>query len=45
MDKLLHCFYVDDCLVSVATEDDAVILYRNLVSLCSKWIFSHKVVE
>lgn len=23
-DKLLHCFYVDDCLVSVATEKEAV---------------------
>lgn len=21
VDKLLHCFYVDDCLVSVATEE------------------------
>lgn len=36
VDKLLHCFYVDDCLVSVATEKEAVSLYKNLVSLCSK---------
>ncbi len=40
VDKLLHCFYVDDCLVSVATEKEAVLLYRNLVSLCSKGGFS-----
>lgn len=40
VDKLLHCFYVDDCLVSVATEKEAVLLYENLVSLCSNGGFS-----
>ena len=40
VDKLLHCFYVDDCLVAVATEKEAVSLYKNLVSLCSKGGFS-----
>lgn len=34
--KLHHCFYVDDCLVSVATEEEAVSLHQELVSLCSK---------
>lgn len=40
VDKLMHCFYVDDCLVSVATEEEAVLLYKDLVSLCSKGGFS-----
>ncbi|KAI3366908.1 hypothetical protein L3Q82_009552, partial [Scortum barcoo] len=36
MDKVLHCFYVDDCLMSVASEEEAVSLYHNLVSICVK---------
>ena len=40
VDKLLHCFDVDDCLVSVATEKEAVMLYKNLVSLCFTGEFS-----
>ena len=27
VDKLLHCFHVDDCLVSVATEKEPVLLF------------------
>lgn len=38
--KLHHCFYVDDRLVSVATEEEAVLLHHELVSLCSKGGFS-----
>lgn len=34
--RLLHCFYVDDCLVSTASEDEAVALYHDLVSICAK---------
>lgn len=40
VDKLLYCFYVDDCIVSVATEEEAVLLYQDLVSLCSRGGFS-----
>lgn len=36
IEKLLHCFYVDDCLVSTASEEEAVVLYHDLVSICSK---------
>lgn len=40
VNKLHHCFYVDDCLVSVATEEEAVLLHQELVSLCSEGGFS-----
>eukprot|EP00064_Thunnus_orientalis_P017678 superscaffoldBa00003823_g17764 len=36
VDKDLHCFYVDDCLVSVASVEEAVSLYHDLVSICAK---------
>lgn len=36
IEKLLHCFYVDDCLVSTANEEEAVVLYHDLVSICAK---------
>lgn len=36
VNKILHCFYVDDCLVSVQTEEEAVTLYRELVALCER---------
>lgn len=36
VEKVLHCFYVDDCLVSVPTEEEAVALYHDLVSICAK---------
>ncbi|KAK7930431.1 hypothetical protein WMY93_006826 [Mugilogobius chulae] len=36
VDKVHHCFYVDDCLVSVAAEEEALILCHELVSLCAK---------
>lgn len=40
VDKLLNSFYVDDCLVSVVTEKEAVSLYQELVSLCARGGFS-----
>ncbi|KAL0178992.1 hypothetical protein M9458_024434, partial [Cirrhinus mrigala] len=40
VEKLLHCFYVDDCLVSVVTEEEAVSLYKELISLCASGGFS-----
>lgn len=36
VDTILHSFYVDDCLVSVATVEQAMTLYQELVSLCAK---------
>lgn len=36
IEKLLHCFYVDDCLVSTASEEEAVVLYHDLVCICAK---------
>ena len=48
---LNRCFYVDDCLVSVANEEKAVSLHHELVSLCSeggfclsKWISNKPTV-
>lgn len=36
VDKVLHCFYVDDCLVSVASEEKAISLCYDLISICAK---------
>lgn len=37
---VLHNFYVDDCLRSVATEDKAVILVNELRALCNSGGFT-----
>lgn len=37
---VLNPFYVDDCLRSTQTEDEAVILIRNLHNLCSEGGFN-----
>ncbi|KAK7899128.1 hypothetical protein WMY93_019981 [Mugilogobius chulae] len=49
--RLHHCFYVDDCLISVATEEQALSLYKELVALCSdggfrltKWLSNRPAV-
>ncbi|XP_024116907.1 uncharacterized protein LOC112138581, partial [Oryzias melastigma] len=36
VDTIMHGFYVDDCLVSVASEDEATVLHHELVSICAK---------
>ena len=36
VDKLQLCFYVNDCLVSVVTEEEALTLCHELISLCAK---------
>lgn len=36
MDVVFNNFYVDDCLVSVPSESDAVQLYKDLTSMCAK---------
>lgn len=32
VDKVLHCFYVDDCLVSAASEEEAISLPVSVTS-------------
>lgn len=34
--KVLNCFHVDDCLVAVASEEETVSLYHDLVAICAK---------
>lgn len=48
---VLHNFYVDDCLKSVSSEEEAVLLCRNLKAIClkggfrlTKWISNSRVV-
>lgn len=36
VNTVLHHFYVDDCLVSVGSEKEAVSLCRELCALCAK---------
>lgn len=36
IDNVLHCFYVDYCLVTVLSEEEAVSLNHDLVSVCAK---------
>lgn len=36
VDTILHNFYVDHCLVSVGSEEGAVLLYQELRALCAK---------
>lgn len=40
IDAILYCFYVDDCLLSVNSEEKAVSLYHNLVAICANRAFS-----
>lgn len=39
VDKVLHCFYIDDCLMSVTSEEEAVSLYHDLIFICAKGEF------
>lgn len=36
MRKVLNCLYVGDCLVAVASVEEAVCLYHDLVAICAK---------
>ncbi|KAG1936405.1 hypothetical protein F2P79_018737 [Pimephales promelas] len=51
IETVLHNFYVDDCLTSVASEEEAIALYQDLRVLCSKggfqlmkWISNRRTV-
>ncbi|KAK0146726.1 hypothetical protein N1851_013933 [Merluccius polli] len=51
VNTILHNFYVDDCLASVATEEEAVSLYHDLKAICynggfllTKWISNSHVL-
>ncbi|XP_039548042.1 uncharacterized protein LOC120493481 [Pimephales promelas] len=51
IETVLHNFYVDDCLTSVASEEEAIALYQDLRALCSKggfqlmkWISNRRTV-
>lgn len=51
VNTILHSFYVDDCLASVATEEEAVSLYHDLRAICykggfllTKWISNSRNV-
>ena len=48
---MLRNFYVDDCLKSVSTEEEAVVLVKNLRNLCkeggftlTKWVSNSREV-
>lgn len=48
VNTVIHNFYVDDCLVSVASEEEAMSLCQELSALCAeggfkltKWISNH----
>ncbi|KAL2083668.1 hypothetical protein ACEWY4_021441 [Coilia grayii] len=36
IDTILYSFYVDDCLASVASEEEAISLYKDLGAICAK---------
>lgn len=36
IDTVLQNFYVDDCLASVASEEEAIALYQDLRAICAK---------
>lgn len=42
VDTILNSFYVDDCLASVASESQAVALYRDLQAICARGGFQLK---
>ncbi|KAK5928662.1 hypothetical protein CgunFtcFv8_013710 [Champsocephalus gunnari] len=51
INTVLHNFYVDDCLTSVVSEEEAVELYHDLCALCAqggfhltKWISNRRTV-
>lgn len=36
VDIVFNNFYVDDCLVSVPTDSEAVLVYQKLTEMCAK---------
>lgn len=42
VDTIMHSFYVDDCLVSVPSESEAVALYHDLRAICTRGGFQLK---
>ncbi|XP_034530056.1 uncharacterized protein LOC117805434 [Notolabrus celidotus] len=51
IDTILRNFYVDDCLVSVGSEEEAVLLYQDLCAICAKggfqltkWVSNRRTV-
>ncbi|KAK7886828.1 hypothetical protein WMY93_026449 [Mugilogobius chulae] len=51
VETLLHNFYVDDCLKSTATEEEAITMIKDLMNICSKggfqltkWVSNSRVV-
>ncbi|XP_056125219.1 uncharacterized protein LOC130103060 [Rhinichthys klamathensis goyatoka] len=51
VNTVLHHFYVDDCLVSIGSEEEAVFLRRELSALCAeggfkltKWVSNRRTV-
>lgn len=51
VDTVLHNFYVDDCLKSVQSEEEAVLLYHTLRAVCgkggfrlTKWVSNSRAV-
>lgn len=39
IETIMHSFYVNDCLGSVATEQEAISLYKDLGTICAKGSF------
>ena len=42
VDTIMHNFYVDDCLVSVPSESEAISLYHDLRAICTRGGFQLK---
>jgi hypothetical protein len=44
IETTMYNFYVDDCLASVASEQEAISLYKGLKAICAKgWLSSNEV--
>lgn len=43
VDAVLHNFYVDDCLKSVHSEEEAMLMYHTASRMWKGWIQAHQV--